>query len=259
MWREDDWFQSLEPDARLFWVYLLTNPSASVAGIYRLTERTMVFECGIDAARVRELKQQFTKADKAYFEGDVIWVRKMREYQSAENPSQKVVIRMNKDVAAIPDCDLKIRYMKAYGYGINRVSIPRLTDTDTYTDTDTETHTETEQEQTQNVSPAWTAFVAARGVNINPLDSETLADWETLYGSEAVAQAIHYCNENKKQAFLSLKYILSVLNGWQGDGTLGLHPFTNGNGNSKLPPASETAYRYVEQPDGKMRRVPVTA
>ena len=36
MWRADDWFQELPLDARLFWIYLFTNPSASVAGIYRL-------------------------------------------------------------------------------------------------------------------------------------------------------------------------------------------------------------------------------
>lgn len=241
MWREDAWFQELAPDARLFWVYLLTNPSASVAGIYRLTERTMVFECGLSTERVRELKEDFATANKAFFQNDIVWVRKMREYQSAENPSQKVVVRMNKDVAAIPDCELKIRYLKAYGYGIDRVSIPRLTDTDTETDTDTDTDTETDTEQIQSISPAWAAFVEARGININSMDSQQVAELEMLYGSESVAQAIKYCNAHKKQAFLSLRYIISVLNGWQSDGTLGQHS-TNGNG-AKAP---EQRYRYVE-------------
>lgn len=141
MWREDAWFQDLEPDARLFWVYLLTNPSASVSGIYRLTERTMVFECGLTQARVRELKKQFEKAGKAFFETDVVWVRKMREYQLTENPSSKVLIRADKDISSIPTCDLKIRYLRAYGYPTDTLCIPRRTDTDTDTDTEIAAHT----------------------------------------------------------------------------------------------------------------------
>ena len=46
MWREDEWYQELEIDARLFWIYLFSNPSATVAGIYKLPIRTMAFECG---------------------------------------------------------------------------------------------------------------------------------------------------------------------------------------------------------------------
>ena len=46
MWREDDWFQGLKPDERLLFIYLFTNPSAPVAGIYRLPLRTMAFESG---------------------------------------------------------------------------------------------------------------------------------------------------------------------------------------------------------------------
>ena len=46
MWREDEWFQSLTPDERLLFIYLFTNPSASVAGIYKLPLRTISFESG---------------------------------------------------------------------------------------------------------------------------------------------------------------------------------------------------------------------
>ena len=82
-----------------------------------------------------------------------------------------------------------------------------------------------------------------------------MADLETMYGSEAVAQAITYCNANKKQAFLSLKYVITVLNSWQAEGALGQHS-TNGNGKVTAP---EPKYRIVENgvgPDGKpiMRR-----
>ncbi len=58
MWREDDWFQDQPIDARLLFIYLFTNPSASVSGIYRLPLRTIIFESGLPAERVNELMAQ---------------------------------------------------------------------------------------------------------------------------------------------------------------------------------------------------------
>lgn len=142
MWREDDWFQTLDTDARLLFIYLFTNPSASVSGIYRLPLRTIEFESGIPQARVKELLAEFSKANKAHFENGVVWVVKMRENQlPGESISPKVKVRLDKDVASIPECPLKTRYLMHYAYPIDRVSIPTSTDTDTVTNTDTVTGT----------------------------------------------------------------------------------------------------------------------
>jgi hypothetical protein len=134
MWRADEWFQDLPTDARLFWVYLFTNPSARVAGIYKLTTRTMCFESGLPAERIEELKAQFSKAGKAHFEDDVVWVVKMRELQSPGKISPKLQTGIDNDLAEIPPCDLKRQYMIRYGYPIdtisttqNRVEIPITT------------------------------------------------------------------------------------------------------------------------------------
>jgi hypothetical protein len=136
MWREDEWFQSLDTDARLLFIYLFTNPSASIAGIYRLPLRTIEFESGLDKARITELLAQFSAANKAHYADGVLWVVKMRENQLPGTISPKVKVRLDKDIASIPDCSLKIRYLKHYGYPIDTVSILDRTDTDTDTDTD---------------------------------------------------------------------------------------------------------------------------
>ena len=141
MWREDEWFQSLDTDARLLFIYLFTNPSASIAGIYRLPLRTIEFESGLDKARITELLTQFSAANKAHYADGVVWVVKMRENQIPGAISPKVQVRLDKDIAAIPNCPLKIRYLKHYGYPIDTLSI--LDRTDTETDTVTETHTPT--------------------------------------------------------------------------------------------------------------------
>jgi hypothetical protein len=127
MWRADEWFQDLPTDARLFWIYLFTNPSARVAGIYRLPAKTMAFETGIPLKRIRELMEQFAKDGKAYFESDVIWVVKMRDLQSPGKISPFLQVGIDADISEIPYCALKTRYLTHYGYPIDTLSIPATT------------------------------------------------------------------------------------------------------------------------------------
>jgi len=130
MWREDEWFQSLTPDERLLFIYLFTNPSASVAGIYKLPLRTISFESGLALDRCKTIIARFTKDNKAYYEDGVVWVRRMREHQLPGNISNQVAIRLARDVEAIPDCPLKTRYLQAYGAKTG-VQIPYEYPTDT--------------------------------------------------------------------------------------------------------------------------------
>lgn len=237
MWRADEWFQGLDTEARLFWIYLFTNPSASVAGIYRLPIRTMAFESGLSSERIQELLTMFARDGKAFYDSGVIWVRKMRDYQLPGKISQQLASHIKRELGKIPACILKNQYMEAYGYGTDTVSILRATDTDTDTDTHTDTDTETDTDtdtQPLPLSPAWEAFIKARGVNVNPNDPQYIGELEALYGSDAVAQAIYYCDTHKKNNYLAMSYISKMLSVWQGEGSLGLHPpGPNGNGNGK--------------------------
>ena len=115
MWREDEWFQSLDTEARLLFIYLFTNPSASISGIYRLPIRTMAFESGLPVERVQKLLAQFSKANKAHYADGVVWVVRMRENQLPGVISPKIQVRLDKDIVSIPDCELKNRYLIAYG------------------------------------------------------------------------------------------------------------------------------------------------
>ena len=164
MWREDDWFQSLDADERLLFIYLFTNPSASVAGIYKLPLRTIAFESGIPEKRAAEIMARFARDGKAFYESGVVWVRKMREHQLPGIINSKLQTRLAKDVELIPDCALKTRYLQTYQaqtpvpipypYPTDTISIPFTTDTDTDTDTDPDTDTETEEERLPAPAPA---------------------------------------------------------------------------------------------------------
>lgn len=123
MWREDEWFQSLDVDARLFWIYLFTNPSASPAGIYRLPVRTMEFESGVSADRISELLCDFAASNKAHYADGVVWIVNMRRLQFPTlvdgSREWQTAVRIAKDIDAIPDrCPLKTHYIQHSGYPI---------------------------------------------------------------------------------------------------------------------------------------------
>ena len=74
-----------------------------------------------------------------------------------------------------------------------------------------------------HAGPAWQAFTKARGTNLTASDSQYIAEFVTLYGDMETAQAIVYCDKTKRDNFLRMNYIQTILSSWQAEGTLGLH------------------------------------
>lgn len=134
MWR-DSWFSELDAEGKLLWVYLITNGAASLTGIYYLSIKFAAFETGLGQERVQTLMAQFVLAGKIEYENEVVWIRRMRRYQAANESSPKIKPRIEKDLSEIPDCKVKRLYLAQYP--IDTVSIPSHTDTDTDTDTKT--------------------------------------------------------------------------------------------------------------------------
>ncbi len=138
MWR-DSWFTELDVEGKLLWVYLITNTAASLTGIYYMTIKFAAFETGLNQERVQTLLAQFVLSGKIEYENNVVWIRRMRRYQAANESSPKIKPRIEKDLAEIPDCKVKRLYIAQYPTDI--VSIPTHTETDTLTETVTETET----------------------------------------------------------------------------------------------------------------------
>jgi hypothetical protein len=103
----DSWFIELEPDLKLLFIYLFSNERASICGLYELPIRTISFETGLDRDVIKKGLEIFNKADKVKYDFDasVVWVRNMLKYQGS--PSPKVQTRIQADIKAVPDCDLK--------------------------------------------------------------------------------------------------------------------------------------------------------
>lgn len=148
MWGQDAWFLDLEPLAKLLFIYLFSNKYASIAGIYELPMKVIVFETGIERVDVETMLTEFRKARKVYYEDGVIWVVNLQKYN--RNPSPKVQTRISKDTAAIPNCPLKERFIQ-YQNGIDTLSIPELELT---TEQEHEQEQEPEQEDTGADAPS---------------------------------------------------------------------------------------------------------
>lgn len=233
MWREDDWFQSLPTDARLLFIYLFTNPSASISGIYRLPLRTIEFESGISQERVKELLAQFSTANKVHYADNVVWVVKMRENQSPGKMSPLVKIRLDKDVASIPDCPLKTRYLEHYRYPIDTLSIPRATETDT--DTVTETVTKQTAAATTDPVPAFTASYKRIWAMLPASEYEQakVKDWAERVPLEAWEYALKECVDSRNTG--QWKYFESILRRVEKEGLQKPKPVLPPTANGTVP------------------------
>lgn len=85
----DPYSANLDPIEKLMFLYLLTNPSTNVVGIYELDTRRMAFETGIDKDMVTKILERFERDKKIVcFEGWVI-ICKWAKYQNHNSPQVK--------------------------------------------------------------------------------------------------------------------------------------------------------------------------
>lgn len=140
IWK-DDWFSELPLDAKILFIYLFSNEQAEVGGVYELPIKYMSFETGVSQGRIAELISEFEIEKKVYYRNGWVWVVNLRKYN--ESGSNKVAIRIEKDLASLPDGELKEMYCKyykiPYRYPIDTLSIPVCTETETETEKETDT------------------------------------------------------------------------------------------------------------------------
>lgn len=177
IWR-DDWFQELEPEAKLLFIYLFSNDSSNLLGLYKISLRTIAFETGLEIDYIKSTIQYFSEHGKVHYQDGYIWVVNLLRYNF--NRSDKTVIHIKNELARIPDTQLKIDYINSantvlipYGYSIDGVlSVTRQDKTETVTETG----------QNQNQAPAAAASFAPS----IPAESDLLNHWTMATGMIAI-------------------------------------------------------------------------
>lgn len=141
----DAWFCELEPDEKLVFIYLFSNPNASVCGMYEMPKRNIALDVGISVDRVSKILNRFSEKGKVFYEDGIVWVVNLNKYNNSGD-SVKVEARAKKDIEAISDCHIKKLYCEFNNIPYSETKIPYP---ENEHETDTETETETEKKGAQ--------------------------------------------------------------------------------------------------------------
>ena len=113
----DTFVESLTPEQKYFFLYLLTNERTKMCGIYELSKRQAAFDTGYNIETVQKLINFFVEEGRvAYSEkSNEVAITNWLKYNDYKSP--KVISMVKKDLLTVKDKDL-IQYVN----GINTVS-----------------------------------------------------------------------------------------------------------------------------------------
>lgn len=97
----DSYIQSLTPEQKFFFLYLLTNERTRQCGIYEITPRQISFDTGYTVETVLHLIDFFTESGKIVFsrETSEMAIKNWDRYNSSRSPDIKALV--NKELASI--------------------------------------------------------------------------------------------------------------------------------------------------------------
>lgn len=104
----DPYVEQLPIDAKLLFLYLLTNPLCNVAGIYEITKSRISLETGIRKAQVCRYLEKFREDEKILLHENWILIIHFGKHQATNPNIEKGVERI---IKALPD---KIKALKGF-------------------------------------------------------------------------------------------------------------------------------------------------
>lgn len=111
IWK-DAWFLELDPPEKLLFIYLFSNATAGVSGLYTLPLKVISFETSLDKEYILDTLHGFQKDGKVWYDGHVIWVKNQQLYHATRSPSVQKAIQ--KEVDTVSDCEIKRLYLEHY-------------------------------------------------------------------------------------------------------------------------------------------------
>jgi len=213
IWK-DPWFLELDANEKLLFIYLFSNESASLAGIYEIAFRVICFETNLDAEFVKDTLNKFEGAGKVKFKDGIVWVKNMRKYNSST--SDKVAIRINKDLQEIPECPIKQDYIAYY----NEV-IPYIQPIDTLSLKEEEEYLinsnsiGSEAGGGLNAVAKISAHYESNVGTLNSKSADIINEWVNNYPYMWITKAIDEAKKNKAK---HPNYVTAILDRWLKDG-----------------------------------------
>jgi len=92
MFWKDSYVVDLQPDEKVLFLYLLTNPLTNIAGIYELSIREIVFDTSIEKKRVEAILSKFVIDKKITYINGWVALHNWTKHQS-NNPNVRTGIK----------------------------------------------------------------------------------------------------------------------------------------------------------------------
>ena len=99
MWR-DNIFSNLNPNEKLLFLYLLTNPDTNIAGIYEIPLKQIALDVGLNKENIVKILKRFKEIDKIFYVDGWIFIKNFIKYQKV-NP--KIETGIEKVKKSIPE------------------------------------------------------------------------------------------------------------------------------------------------------------
>ena len=102
----DPWFEELSSEAKLLWLYLLTNQQTNLIGIYEISIKRISNESGIDLMGCQTHLDGFANRSKIIWNGSYMVICNFLKHQSLANPNmEKAAFKIFK---SLPDSVKKL-------------------------------------------------------------------------------------------------------------------------------------------------------
>lgn len=115
---DDDYTSNLDPIEKLMFLYLLTNTSTNISGIYEIPLKKIAMETGIDKEMVIKVIDRFSKDQKVFYQNGWICMKNFVKNQNQRSP--KVITGIKNELNAVPKDILDV--FVGFGYGIDTLS-----------------------------------------------------------------------------------------------------------------------------------------
>lgn len=101
----DSYIETLNPQEKLLFIYLLTNPLCNIAGMYEITNKRISYETGLDLKDIEKIKSKFQKDDKLLiFKEWVVIINFIKNQSLNENVKEgmrRIIKSLPEDIKAL--------------------------------------------------------------------------------------------------------------------------------------------------------------
>lgn len=180
---DDSWFASLKPDAKLFFLYLLTNRRTTSCGAYEVTIEQMVFETKLPTRSIERWLAEWAPRVQWWPEHSIIWIK---NFYGRQTNSEKIRINARKLVAKLPPAvrDTVCMTYPELGSPTDTLSLPHASPIDKVGINRTATTTERNGDKTATATaPARAADLPA--VTTRPMNGQVPCAFAAAVGEES--------------------------------------------------------------------------